>query len=971
MSGDIAGLNAQTYLSGTSDKPYLDTVRITLGKQDPNANLLGALHATSYQIGDVTTDSQTLIGGGTQEQGVAVSSKSLFITNATATEIRGNAQPGWDVELYRNEVFIDIRHIDTSGLYDFGNVDLILGDNDFKFLFYGPLGQIREEHRHIGVDSQAVAPGTGAYSASLTRKDETTWQAPAFTTSQPGKGDPHLLADYEYGIPGIGTANIGMNADSDVNGQYRALAQTGLASYFLGTFVNEELGYDPLRNSFANEITARRSFGTQSALLQYTHNSAEYNYQSLTLGASGRDQGRASLSGPLAKSFIGLSRINYNLTGLYNGSYDGRETLGVNSTLSANIDKVSLSTSLQSSDALQQPGNPSNNSRVTALNNLINGTATTPLAAADARTASNGQSLISTSAIRTFIYGGGARLTGSYEILPVSRMIDTEFEYDHSIGERLDATARLDYEPTPSLATASLALNWRTARATISPTIQIDTQRNIQAGVNVHFGIGADPFTNTYKVYNNYLTEVGGVAARIFLDKNGDGIFDGDDELIPDAEMDAVQAERSALSNKQGVAFIPDLEKNRLTDVSINLSTLKDSYQTSLFEGVSIRPHPGAVTRLEFPIVVAGELDGQADLPSTGTGHAPARGVILQLVAPDGRVEKSSTVASDGYWSISSVRPGIYYLTADTTGADDASVGHLLPRLYEFKADGSTYFGQGVKLQDGGAINYRFVSVNDPPAGPDRTRVIRPTDIASQRTMIDLRHFHSRLALAAAWYRLKLLDRQSAGAYDPVIPLTKVSADPVTGELTLTLKPRKTLNVEQATAECVRFGQAHFDCGVEIITRYKPYVAPQKADSFTLPDVPDSLAASTNGTSIAVMRDLDDYAKTNPTLRKEALSDKSVILNLGTYNSRLLMEVVWFKLKRKDAALVGNARLLVQPADSYASPRTAQYILRAELPGGNRQDGVKRCDAILKTGQYCKVEILAATPPIVSASNAD
>ncbi len=53
MSGDLLGFNAQAYASGGLEKPYFQSLRGSLGKQDPNGDLLGPMHATSYSFGDV------------------------------------------------------------------------------------------------------------------------------------------------------------------------------------------------------------------------------------------------------------------------------------------------------------------------------------------------------------------------------------------------------------------------------------------------------------------------------------------------------------------------------------------------------------------------------------------------------------------------------------------------------------------------------------------------------------------------------------------------------------------------------------------------------------------------------------------------------------------------------------------------------------------------------------------------------
>ncbi len=98
---------------------------------------------------------------------------------------------------------------------------------------------------------------------------------------------------------------------------------------------------------------------------------------------------------------------------------------------------------------------------------------------------------------------------------------------------------------------------------------------------------------------------------------------------------------------------------------------------------------------------------------------------------------------------------------------------------------------------------------------------------------------------------------------------------------------------------------------------------------------------------MAVAANLGDYAAVNPSLDKSVLKDKVVVLNLGSYNSRELMAVVWYKLRKKYPDAVGAAHLLVQPADSFASPRSGKNVLRAALPGYDVKDAWSRCRILI------------------------
>jgi hypothetical protein len=385
-----------------------------------------------------------------------------------------------------------------------------------------------------------------------------------------------------------------------------------------------------------------------------------------------------------------------------------------------------------------------------------------------------------------------------------------------------------------------------------------------------------------------------------------------------------------------------------------------------MFKGVSIRPHPGDVVQLEFPIVEGGEMDGQADFAGDNGSRNPARGATVSLVAPDGHVEQTAQAASDGYWSISGVRPGVYYLTVDTS---DSQPGFMLPRLVEFKTDGTTLFGQPVLLKSGKAIPVKFTSDNDPPDGPNHARTIRPSDLASQKTKIELGTFNSKLALDLAWYRLRLTDPQWAGLFEPDTPLAKITPDSKTGLFTFVLKPKKTMRMTDAFLACQALQAEKFSCQVDVTTHYRKYESPAEMKAITMAEMKNAPPPRQLPKAVVVMNDFDDYEKRNA-IPPTALSEESVVLNLGSYNSREMMIVVWYRIKKQYGDIIGPSRLLVQPADSYALAKTGKMVLRAVLPTADFKDALARCGKLKAAGLACTVEAAPEQPRQVSANGA-
>ena len=950
FTGDYAGFNTNAYVGGTSVEPYLDTARITMGKEDPNGGLLGPLKATNYKFGDVSAVSGSMIGSSAQERGVYITNRDLTRdTTKTYTEINGDSHPGWDVELYRNDGYIDLRRVGVDGRYDFGKVDLFPGGNDFKLIFYSPQGERTEQHKLVNVDSAALFKGGfGKYTASLTEKDKHVYSR----TPQTAESAPHFAATYDFVLQNFGTVNTAISSNQDGD-EYRTFVETGLATAFLDTFFNTTIGVDTTTGAFGTNQTARRNFGSQSVSLGYNYYSKKFNTGSPTQGSSTKDTYTASLSGPLFRKLFFLDNVNYNAGSSFSEAYDGSTTWQSGGSFTTRVASV-------------------------VFNAGINyGISTSPVGVTnDTSTASAG--------LRGGMFGGSWRLAAQYQILPEKQFTNLDAEYTRSLADNLDSTTSINYEPLSRTTTGKIGLNWITSKAVISPSIQYDTNKNVAASVSAHFGFAVDPTLSDALVTSEYMTSSGGVSARIFQDVNGNGVFDDGDKLLPDASVVAIQGQQSASSNESGIAFIPNLPKNIRTDITVDAGGSESAYGISLFKGVSILPHPGAVTRLDFPIVESGEMDGQAEYMGDTGSASSARGMNVALITPSGKVHKSTNAESDGYWSMSVIEPGIYYLTAQ---GDDSNPGYFIPQLVEFKPDGTTLFGQSVKLMKGSNTAFNFSADNTPPDGDNHARVIRPSDTASQKFQFSIGSFHSRLAMTLAWYKIKLQSGRIPGL-DLAMPMAGMPQDSK-GVTSLVLSTDRVKTMEQGAAACQAIGEMNVGaCAVNVITTYrtpteeniKPYRRPpapllakapekeqEKPEAVALsptvePDLivrPNRVQTETTATiSPALAADLADYVAANPAMNKAALKEKTVLLNLGSYNSRALMAVIWYKVKTKYTTLIGDATLLVRPTDSNASSQTGKYTLRVSLPSYNIDDANNRCRLLTAQGQFCAVEVL-------------
>ncbi|MDX1812116.1 MAG: hypothetical protein R3240_09225, partial [Gammaproteobacteria bacterium] len=170
-AGDMAYMSSNYYLSG-DDEQLARHMRITLFKDSAKNNLLGDLKASHFSFGDINPGQTSRIGSVGQEIGFRVTNKANGNTiNQNTTDFVGDAQPGWDVELYRNDVFLGLQTIGENGRYEFFSQDVLYGDNIFKLVFHGPQGQRQEKTQVITLGRGGAMDGQVLYDLSFSKQN--------------------------------------------------------------------------------------------------------------------------------------------------------------------------------------------------------------------------------------------------------------------------------------------------------------------------------------------------------------------------------------------------------------------------------------------------------------------------------------------------------------------------------------------------------------------------------------------------------------------------------------------------------------------------------------------------------------------------------------------------------------------------------------------------------------------------------
>ena len=56
-----------------------------------------------------------------------------------------------------------------TGRYEFNDIDLLFGENDFEMILYGPQGQVENEYKAVFVDKNVLSSSESSYSVSVSQ----------------------------------------------------------------------------------------------------------------------------------------------------------------------------------------------------------------------------------------------------------------------------------------------------------------------------------------------------------------------------------------------------------------------------------------------------------------------------------------------------------------------------------------------------------------------------------------------------------------------------------------------------------------------------------------------------------------------------------------------------------------------------------------------------------------------------------
>jgi hypothetical protein len=645
LTADLLGMGAALYASRNPRESSSD-LRLTMGRNDPDAGLLGPLHARTALFGSVPVPGMANVSATSATgNGAALSNRPLNQpTSFDRHTLQGDLPPGWDVELYYNEALVGFQQSRADGKYSFEDQPLAYGPNEFRLVFRGPLGQLRVERQSFLLEESAVPRGQLFYDLAAHRDQY---------------GRPRALAQFEWGLSGHLNATGGWQRVPTPDGGEQGYANLGLRSYW-NSFI---LSGDAIRADDGGKL-AQLGLKTRVGNIALSASRARLDGFTSEFFARTPDPVRTRDELRADGALMPGGGIFFPL------SFEARRD-----TLVSQKDNVLV----QGRISAYRDG--------TAVSNAL-------------RWQSLGGDRVADGLLQVSRRVAGIGLTGQlqYLLAPTRQLGSAAVSADHYLSDGYLVNLGLARVFDNRETRVTSALNKSLGSYGLGVNAYYSTRHEYGGGVQFFMALGLEPRTSHLMIDAQPMANMGAASVRVFLDKNLNGAMDGDDEPIKGVGFTINGGNHLARTDADGIAYLSRLPPHQNVDLAVDPSTLEDPQWQPQLKGVRIVPRPGKVNQVDFAVNITGEIDGTTYFLTKGKSR-PIGDLRLELVDAKRKVVANMSSASDGYYVITGVLPGDYWLRISPEQLKRLGLSDTGMHVITIRPDGTVLNGRDFYVQ--------------------------------------------------------------------------------------------------------------------------------------------------------------------------------------------------------------------------------------------------------------------------------
>lgn len=659
-------------LTGSLNSTLLGTnketnARLRLTREDPDSQLLGSLHLSRYELGDIYNPSIPLIADSKGGRGVSATNMPLNRRGANQTvTLRGDLPIGYQVDLMRNGTLLSFKDQPSdTGEYVFEDVPAFPGLNEYELIFYGPQGQRITEKRNLFVESDNLEKGFLGLTVHATQQDRNLIDTRDIKPVD--SGNERILMQADYGLTNDisvygGYADITYDKKQSSYG-YAGIKQRifGILSNFYGALSSPR----DITNNGIEDKTNGYALGGQLEGInedlswQLSH---QYFHDYESEGSDGQ------ILGDIIESATRL-RANSNI-GLF----------GMHIPLSG---EIGYETNRDNDQGIQL---------VTRTSGTLSPFRFTIENSTDWVTDRDTQSTMS---LRVTTPIGRLNLRGetSYELTPDPRLSDLTFFADYPLNDRIGVRAGYSRSDnglnSKTLNRYITGLNYQFDSFILGFNMEMDQDGEILALAQISSDFGYVPETKEWVRKAQRFSGQGTILSRAFIDEDNDKIYSaGVDEPLEGINFRGDSVDQKVVTNAEGQSLLIGLAPYQDSMVEIQDRNLPDPLLIPSVRGYYVRTRPATVTPIDFPVMRTGEIDGDVIIKSWNGATKPARNMTIAAIDIQGTVPSATTTSAfDGFYLLSRLPLGKYKIAPDPAQLEKLGLCPPLPHIASITKD--------------------------------------------------------------------------------------------------------------------------------------------------------------------------------------------------------------------------------------------------------------------------------------------
>ncbi|CAM3347857.1 carboxypeptidase regulatory-like domain-containing protein [Shewanella violacea] len=553
-----------------------------------------------YRIGSVESHSMPLISDSSEGVGIRVTAGEGVTEDFRFITVDGEVEPGWDVELYRNNSLVSIQRVGSDARYRFTQVPYYMGLNQYQLRFFGPNGETRSESFSKMLDNSVLEKGSlGVSYGSMVRDQDDLQQ--------------HYL-NANWAVTDNLTTGVSIVRQEIAEDTWLTIPKISIN--LLGETNLVQVNYADTGDGFATGVIVQGSGGDIDWLADW-----ELFDDFVSWGNPDdrvNQQAKLNLSG----SFDTMD-LSWSFSGNWKDHRLTRDFLQFNTRLSGHYHRISYSNDLRWQSSANE-------------NRIYN------------RVAASGR--MQNWYLRSYL---------DLAITPELEVSQWAVNANSSISERLNYQVELKYHPqNDDPLSVRNSISYLFDHSALRFVVDNYSDGDWFAQLKWNTSLLWQPETNLWLLDRVSHLNTGAVKIIAFQDDNADGVFN-DNELAISGLSFSGHSQSENMTDKNGELLITHLQTTRPQRLLLKESSLPDPFLVPSAIAITVNPHPGNIQDILYPVLYTAELEGHV-MSLIGGKLASATGMLVILRNQALNREYKTRVEYDGVFIFDRVIPGRY-----------------------------------------------------------------------------------------------------------------------------------------------------------------------------------------------------------------------------------------------------------------------------------------------------------------------